>query len=162
MSDIPVDGMTRVVWMPNCGNVAGPTVAELTAGMLLTYRLTSDGLIGFDPTTAKIDAASLGDTFDLVDTGTDSFGDNGFRLKRQKPLNTDIVYTTLIKGLAGFVGIRRDVDRDTAWIAGQLLEVYPAKCGRRKRLMPERNTMTRYEVPIFITSQPELDAVVAA
>lgn len=161
MADIPVDGKTRIAWLPSCANIAAPTVSELNAGMLLTYRITKDGLIGFEPTSASIDSASIGDVYDIMDVGTDSFGDNGFRLKRQTPLNTDIVYTTLIKGLAGFTAIRRDVDRDAAWASAQLLEVYPSKCGRRKRLMPERNTMTRYEVPIFVYQQPELDAIVA-
>lgn len=161
MSDFAVDGQTRVVWMPSCANIAAPTTTELNAGLLLTYRITRDGLMGFEPTTNKVDNSSLGDIFDISTPGTDSFGDNGFRLKRQKPVATDTAYTTLVKGTAGFVGIRRDVDRDTAWASTQLMEVYPATCGRRKRLAPEKDTVTRYEVPIMITSEPQLDAVVA-
>lgn len=161
MADIPVDGKTRVAWLPACANIAAPTVAELNAGLLLTYRITSDGLMGYEPTTAKIDNASIGDTFDINSVGTDSFGDTGLRLKRQTPLNTDTAYTTLVKGASGYVVIRRDIDRDVAWAAAQLMEVYPTTCGRRKRLTPERNTVTRYEVPTFISAQPELDAISA-
>lgn len=161
MADIPVDGKTRVYWVPTISNIAAPTVAELNAGLNLTYRITRDGLMGFEPTTAKVDLASLGDTFDIVSAGTDSFGDTGLRLKRQTPVAGDTVYTTLVKGATGYIAIRRDVDRDTAWTAAQLCEVYPVTCGRRKRLAPEQNTVTRYEVPTMVSSEPQLDAVVA-
>lgn len=161
MTDIPVDGMTRVYWVPTIANLAAPTVAELNAGTNLTYRTTRDGLMGYEPTTAKVDNASLGDTYDTVTTGTDSFGDTALRLKRQTPLAGDIVFTTLVKGAQGNVVIRRDIDRNTAWATGQLCEVHPTTCGRRKRLAPEQNTVTRYEVPTFVSSEPQLDAIVA-
>lgn len=161
MADIPVDGKTRVAWLPACANIAAPTVAELNAGLLLTYRITSDGLMGYEPTTAKIDNASIGDIFDITTVGTDSFGDTGLRLKRQTPLAGDTAYTTLVKGATGFIAIRRDIDRDVAWASAQLCEIYPTTCGRRKRLAPEQNTVTRYEVPTMVSSQPELDAIVA-
>jgi hypothetical protein len=159
MTDIPVDGMTRVAWVPSIANITAPTTTELNAGILLTFLLTRDGLMGFEPTTAKVDNSSLGDIFDITTTGTDSFNDSGFRLKKQA--GTDMVYATLVKGTAGFVVIRRDIDRNTAWASGQKHEVYPAVCGRRKRLAPEKDTVTRYEVPIMITSEPYLDAIVA-
>lgn len=161
MADIPVDGKTRVSWVPAISNIAAPTVAELNAGLLLTYRITRDGLMGYEPTTNKIDNASIGDTFDITTVGTDSFGDTMLRLKRQTPLAGDTAYTTLVKSATGYIVIRRDVDRDTAWTAAQLCEVYPTTCGRRKRLAPEQNTVTRYEVPTMVSSEPNLDAIVA-
>jgi hypothetical protein len=161
VADIPVDGKTRIAWVPAIANIAAPTVAELNAGLLLTYRVTRDGLMGYEPTTNKIDNASIGDTFDITTVGTDSFGDTALRLKRQTPLAGDTAYTTLVKGAEGYIVIRRDVDRDTAWTAAQLCEVYPTTCGRRKRLAPEQNTVTRYEVPTMVSSEPDLDAVVA-
>jgi hypothetical protein len=159
MSDFAVDGMTRVAWVPSIANLAAPTVAELNAGIILTFLITRDGLMGFEPTTAKVDNSSLGDVFDISTPGTDSFNDSGFRLKKQKP--TDIVYATLVKNTAGFTVIRRDIDRNTAWATGQAMETYPSTCGRRKRLSPEKDTTTRYEVPIMITSEPNLDAIAA-
>jgi hypothetical protein len=159
MSDIPVDGMTRVSWVPTIANIAAPTTTELNAGLILTFLITRDGLMGFEPTTAKVDNSSIGDIFDISTTGTDSFADSGFRLKKQT--GTDTAYTTLVKGTAGYVVIRRDIDRNTAYASAQKLEVYPAVCGRRKRLAPEKDTVTRYEVPIFITSEPNIDAAVA-
>jgi hypothetical protein len=161
VADIPVDGKTRVYWVPTISNLAAPTVAELNAGLNLTYRITRDGLMGYEPTTARVDNASLGDTFDIMTVGTDSFSDTSLRLKRQTPLAGDTVYTTLVKGATGYIVIRRDIDRDTAWTAAQLCEVYPTTCGRRKRLMPEQNTVTRYEVPTPVSAEPQLDAVVA-
>lgn len=159
MADFAVDGTTRVSWVPSIANIAAPTTTELNAGIILTFLLTRDGLMGFEPTTNKVDNSSLGDIFDVSTPGTDTFNDSGFRLKKQT--GTDTAHTTLVKGTAGFTVIRRDIDRNTAYASSQKLEVYPSTCGRRKRLQPEKDTTARYEVPIMITSEPNLDAVVA-
>lgn len=159
MSDIPSDGRTRVAIVASIANIAAPTVAELNAGILLTFLVTRDGLMNFEPTTAKVDASSLGDVFDISTTGTDSYGETGLRMKKQT--GTDTVYITMIKGYETNIVIRRDIDRNTAWAASQVVEVYPVVCGRRKRLTPEKDTLTRYEVPTMIRSEPNLDAIVA-
>lgn len=162
MADVGVtDGMTRVAYVPAVANTAAPTTAELGAGgsLLLTPIMTPDGLIGFEPTTASVDNSSLASTFDTVTIGRDSYGDSGVRLKKQ--VDPDTAYTTLTRGTTGYIVIRRDVTASTAWTSGQAVEVYPIICGKRKRLAPERNTMTRYEVPMMISNTPNTDAVVA-
>lgn len=148
-----------MAWVPTIANIAAPTTTELNAGLLLTFLITRDGLMGFEPTTNKVDNSSIGDIFDISSAGTDTFNDSGFRLKKQT--GTDTAHTTLVKGTAGYTVIRRDIDRNTAWASSQKVEVYPSVCGRRKRLAPEKDTVARYEVPIFITSEPNIDAAVA-
>jgi hypothetical protein len=37
----------------------------------------------------------------------------------------------------------------------------PVACGQRRTLAPEANAVERYEVPIFITAQPNDSATVA-
>ncbi|MGC5019011.1 hypothetical protein [Micromonospora sp. DT47] len=159
MADIPVDGNTRVAWVPAISNKALPTTTELNAGLLLQSLVTADGLAGFEPETADVDTTSLASTFNTVTIGRDTFSGTMLRLKKQD--GTDTAYNTLIRGAAGYIVIRRDVLETTAWTAAQKVEVYPVVCGQTKRLNPEANTVARYEVPTKITSAPELRAVVA-
>lgn len=157
MADIPVDGNTRVAFVPTIANNAAPTTTELNAGVLLTSVTTADGLIGFEPDTADVDTSSLASTFDTKTIGRDSFEGTMLRLKKQ--LTGDTAYTTLTRGTAGYIVIRRDIAESTAWANGQAVEVYPITCGARRRLAPESNTVTRYEVTTKVTAAPTLTAV---
>ncbi|MEV4521478.1 hypothetical protein AB0J77_14715 [Micromonospora tulbaghiae] len=159
MADIPVDGNTRVAWVPAISNKAAPTTGELNAGILLQSLITADGLAGFEPETADVDTTSLASTFNTVTIGRDTFSGTMLRLKKQD--GTDTAYNTLVRGAAGYIVIRRDILETTSWAAGQKVEVYPVVCGQTKRLNPEANTVARYEVPTKITSAPELRATVA-
>jgi hypothetical protein len=160
MADSFADGNTRVAWVPSIANIAAPTTTELNAGTLLQSVMTQDGLIGFEPTTADVDTASLNSIFNTVGNGRDSFNSPTLRLKKQS--SADTAYTTLgTKGTTGYVVIRRSVLETTAWTSTQAVEVYPALTGRRKRLAPEANAVEKYEIPIKIYSQPNIDAVIA-
>lgn len=159
MADIPVDGMTRVDWVSAISNNAAPTTAELNAGIALTLKVTDDGLIGFEADTADVPTTSLADVFDTVDVGRVSYSGTALRIKKQT--STDTIYDTLVKGTAGYLVVRRNTAYNTAWTAAQKVEVYPVKCGETKFVMPAANTLSRYEVPMKITSAPTLRATVA-
>lgn len=159
MADIPVDGYTRVAWVPSIANIAAPTTTELNAGTLLTDKITADGLVGFEPETADVDTTSLASTFDTKTIGRDVFSGTLVRLKKQTA--TDTVYNTLTRGTEGHIVVRRDILGTTAWASSQAVEVYPVICGQTKRLAPEANTVARYEVPTKVRSAPELRATIA-
>jgi hypothetical protein len=156
---IPVDGFTRASWVSAIANIALPTTTELNAGILLTGTMTPDGLQNFQPDTADVPNATLASTFDTVDVGRVSYKNTALRL--YKTTATDTIYNTLTKNTAGFVVVRRDIDTNTAWASSQPVEVYPATCGETRRIDPASNEETMYEVPIKITSQPNLRAAVA-
>ncbi|MFG3639082.1 hypothetical protein ACGF3C_02260 [Micromonospora sp. NPDC047762] len=160
MADIPVDGNTRVAWVPAISNKAAPTVAELNAGMLLQSLITADGLVGFEAETADVDTTSLASTFDTITIGRDSFSGTMLRMKKQD--GTDTAWNTLVRGATGHIVIRRDVVETAAWAASQKVEVFPVIVGQARRLAPEANTVARYEVPTKINASPELRATVAA
>lgn len=161
MTDVLADGNTRVAWVPTIADLAAPTVTELTAGTELQHFMTADGLVGFEAATAEVDNTSLASTFDTKDIGRASFSGTTLRLKRQSG-STDTPRDTLVRGTSGNVVIRRGLPEGTAWTAAQEIEVYPVRCGTRRNLPPEANSVEKYEVPIPITAEPELDAVVAA
>jgi hypothetical protein len=159
MADSLADGMTRVAFAGSVANIALPTAAECNAGILLQSVLTADGLMGFEASTAPVPTTSLAAKFDTNTVGRDSFSGTGLRFKKQ--LTGDTAYTTLVKGVSGFLIVRRDIAESTAWAAGQSVEVYPITCGRRKNLAPEANSVRKYEVPTMITLDPNIDATVA-
>lgn len=159
MPDITSDGKTRVYWVTTIANIAAPTTTELNAGIDLTSTLTADGLSGLQPDTADVDTSSLASTFNTTVNGRSSFSNTRLRLKKQS--GTDTIFTTLVRDTAGYLVIRRSVTQATAWASSQGVEVYPALCGEVARMDPEPNTVERYEIPMKITSTPNLRAAVA-
>lgn len=159
MPDSLADGRTRVAWVSTIANINAPTTAELNAGTLLHSLLTPDGLMGFQPDTADVDVSALDSTFNTTVAGRASFSGTGLRLKKQT--GTDTVYNLLVRDLAGYVVIRRDSTADTAWAAGDKVEVYPSVLGEVRNLDPEANSVHKYEVPVKVSLQPQLRATVA-
>jgi hypothetical protein len=159
VADSLADGRTRVSWVTTISNQNAPTAAELNAGTLLTSLLTADGLMGFQPETADVDVSALDSTFDTKIAGRGSFSGTGLRLKKQT--GTDAVYNLLVRDLAGFVVIRRDVTSTTTYTAADKVEVYPAVLGEVRNLDPESNSVHKYEVPVKVSTAPSLRATVA-
>jgi hypothetical protein len=159
LTDIVVDGQTRVSFVASIANILAPTAAELTAGILLMAVMTPDGLIGFEPTTADVDNSALNSTFDTKTIGRDSFSGTMLRFKKQ--LTGDTAYSTIRRGVTGFIAVRRDLDNATAWLAAQNAEVYPVIFGLTRRITPASNEVTKWEIDSKITSSPSLFSVVA-
>jgi len=159
MADIPSDGNTRVAFVSAIANIASPTTSELNAGILLQSLITADGLEGFEASTSDVDNTALNSTFDTKTIGRDQYSGTMLRLKKQS--SGDTAFTTLVRGTAGYIVIRRDIAETTAWTSTQAVEVYPITCGQRRRLKPEGNTLTRWEVDTKITSAPSLTATIA-
>lgn len=161
MGDIIVDGTVKAAYAPTVADLTAPTTDEIAAGIdNLDVIITADGLIGFEPETAEVDTTGLSSTFDTKRPGRAAFSGTTLRIKKQT--GTDEAYTTLARGVEGVIIIRRYVDATTAWTAADKVQCYPIQCGTRRDLAPEANTTARYEVPVPITAEPELDAVVAA
>lgn len=160
MADIIADAKTRAAWVTTISNIAAPTVAQLNAGILLQSTLTPAGLQGLQPETAKIDASSLASRITLQRNGR--AGIDGAMLEFKKQDGTDTIYDTLLFGTAGFLVVRTSIDESTAWTAGQKVRVYPMECGEVIHVDIEENTLERYQIPLTLTAQWNLRAVVAA
>ncbi|PSK96700.1 hypothetical protein CLV30_12582 [Haloactinopolyspora alba] len=161
MADIITDGKTIVLEVPTIADLAAPTDTELGSGVELHPIMTPDGLVGFEPETADVDNSSLDSTFDTRLAGRASFSGTMLRLKKQDTA-PDTVYDTLVRSYRTHIVVRRGIDVETAITSTDEVEVYPVECGEVRNLPPEANTTQRYEVPVKITSQPELRAVVAS
>lgn len=159
MADSTTDGRTRVYVVPTIANIAAPTVAELNAGTDISGLLTPDGLSGFEPDTGDVDNSKLNSTYSTMLPGRVSV--SGPLLRLIKQIGTDTVYNTLVYNYNMNVVIRRDLTSSTAWATSQAVEVYPAACGEVRNIAPEGNSVHKYEVPLKITSQPNLRATTA-
>lgn len=159
MADIVVDGFTRVGFTGAIANIALPTTTELNGGILLQAVMTPDGLIGFEPSTADVDNSALNSTFDTKTIGRDSFSGTMLRFKKQS--SGDTAYSTLTRGTAGFIVVRRYIDNSTAWTSAQVIEVYPVIFGQTRNLTPAANEVAKWEVDTKITSTPNIRAAVA-
>lgn len=164
MADIFNDAKTRVAYVTTISNIAAPSAAsELNAGssLLLQSLITPDGLVGFEPNTADVDTSALDSVFDTVGLGRIGFSGTLLRLKKQT-VGSDTAYTTFVYGTTGFIVVRRYIASSTAWASGDKVSVYPIAVGAPRDLAPTKNTVGLYEVPLKITSTPELRATVAA
>lgn len=158
MADIIVDGKVKVALVDSISDISAPTAAELAAGTDITDQLTADGLVGFQPDTAEVDTTSLQSTFDTKQPGRASYSGTMLRLKKQ---DTDTVYNTYVKDTATHVVIRRDgTPATTAFTAADEVEVYPVVCGETSNIDPEPNTVQRWELPVMVSTQPDLRATV--
>ena len=121
--------------------------------------MTPDGLSGFEPTTADVDNSALNSTFNTVTIGRDSF--SGTKLTLKKQATGDTTYATLLRGVAGYIVVRRYIDNATAWASTQVVEVYPVIFGQTRNLAPVANSVTKWEVDTKITASPAIRAAVA-
>lgn len=158
MADLLGDGMIKVTWAPSVSNVSGPTVAELTAGTALEMIITPDGL-NLNPDSAKGDSSSLGSTFNTEFVGRRSYSPE-LTFKRLTP--TDTAWNLLPYRTSGYLVIRRNLTKDTAWTAGQTVEVYPVQAGEPMPITPAPNEVQKFSSPMAMTADADTRAVVAA
>jgi hypothetical protein len=159
VADIVVDGFTRVAYVPTIANIAAPTTTELNAGILLQSVMTPDGLTGFEASTADVDNSALNSTFSTVTIGRDSF--SGTKLTFKKQATGDTTYSTLLRGVTGYIVVRRYIAETTAWTSTQIVEVFPVIFGQTRNLAPTANSVTKWEVDTKITATPNIRAAVA-
>lgn len=160
MPDIIVDGNVRVYSVPSISNIAAPTVAELNAGTRLDLYITPDGLMNFKPEQQWVDNSALSGKFNTQIPGRASLSNLGLRFKQQSQA-ADTIKNTMVTAYATNIVVRRAVDAGTAWTVGQAVAVFPVICGIVSDVDPDQNTLTRFEIPMGPSTDPNVRAVVA-
>jgi hypothetical protein len=156
------DGNTKVVWA-QVADKDFPAQSELNAGYDVSCLLTGDGL-NITTTENAVDDAALCETFDAELPGTFKVSSE-LTIKRKNTVggDTDEAWLALAtRGETGALVVRPGIPSDTAWTAGQPVEVYPGTLGQRRRAAPTRNTQARFMISIYGSEEPGLDAVVVA
>lgn len=167
MSEMPGlvhDGMYKVTWVATIADLDAPTVAELTAGTVieLECQLTPDGL-GREASDETVDTSRLCSVFTTMQVGRTSFDVSVtlVRLDESVVGVDDDAYHNLTKGTRGFLVVRDNLSSNTAYASGQELEVYPVQCGTRSKANPAANELMTFSLPLTVTGDPALAAVVA-
>ena len=166
MTKMLADGNVKVTFVVNIANLSAPDVsAELTAGSSLDLEclITADGLaVSVDEAVVALPA--LCETFDAEAPGRAKYAID-LTCFRHLETASDKAWTTLIRGLSGFLAIRYGVPATTAWGAGDpngKALVFPVTFGERKPLPTEANGGIKFSSHAYVTSQPQLDAVAVA
>lgn len=157
------DGNYLVSFVDTIANQNAPTVAELTAGLELECQITPDGL-GREASDESVDTSRLCSVFTTMQVGRTSFECSLtlVRLDESVAGVVDTAYDTLVKGKKGFLVIRDNKSAQTAYAAGDEVEVYPVQCGTRSKANPAANELQTFTLPLMVTGDPSLYAVVAA
>lgn len=159
MAKMLADGNVKVTYVPTIANIAAPTATELNAGTDLECLITADGFsISVDEAVVALPA--LCETFDAQAPGRATYAIDVTAYRHIATVD-DIAWTLLLRGLTGFYAVRYGIDVDTAWTAAQKGLVFPGVAGERKPNPTTANGGVTFGSRWYVSSQPELNAVVA-
>lgn len=160
-ASVPADGALKVAWVPTIADTDNPTVAELTAGGVvdLSCYLAAGGFTpGTDEQVITDDRLCSRQTFERPGRYTDSL-ELMYVHNPDSPGN-NVAYTTLTYLTTGYIVTRWGVAYETAFTAGDIVDVIPAQAGIQRKSPPEANSVLKVAQKIFITGAVERDAVV--
>jgi hypothetical protein len=153
MTALAHDDQVAWYWLPTVASVAAPTVANIAAGTRLT------GVVGYDTpaSESEVDVSDIDSLYDTSVVGTTKVGPIVLTFKHDDTadtmwelLDTPRLSGFLLKSIEGIV------------IATTKVQVYPVQMGQRRDEGYARNTVQRFMVSFYVTSEPNLDAVIAA
>ncbi|HKS46352.1 MAG TPA: hypothetical protein VJT49_14825 [Amycolatopsis sp.] len=159
MADMLSDGNNKVSYVPTIANTAAPTTTELNAGTSLECLIMADGL-DINTDEDVVSAPKLCETTTSEAPGRSKTTIQLTCVRKDVPAE-DVAWTTLLRGLSGYLVVRRGVAVTTAWTSAQKVEVYPVKFGQRRPIKPEQNGVEKFMSQGYNSAAPTLDAVVA-
>lgn len=157
-------GEFRVTVISGTAGIAdptAPTVTELGTGVHATVYLTRDGL----STPMSANTVDLSDAANLQNKlGRGTRGGDTWSLTAHRDDNTalDELYTLLNPDFDGWLVIRRFGGTDTAYAAGDVVEVAPIEVISRPMADISADTSQRFTAQMAVTGAVEEEAVVAA
>lgn len=164
-------GNIAVLFATTIVDMDAPTVAELTAAVNLSHHMTRDGLK--TPSTGNtIDASDAGSRFNSTAPGTYGGDAAEYMGHRDSKSASDLAWTTLEAGTAGFLvvaraGFHQDASSglgtpDGTPTVADRCEVYPVTVISRAPSDTADNETAKFTAQLAITGEPVQDAVVAA
>ena len=150
------EGQTKAWYVPAIADEAAPTVAEIAAGVPLSDSFTADGI---QPNhTENTVSTEMLSGFIKQSIGTEGVTFN-LRFLRDFDGTDDVWDTFDTRGKVGYLVISNDGGDGSA---ADVVEVYPAEFGRRKRIATGANSHQAFTVLVTVTDDYDDDAVVAA
>lgn len=153
MTAVAHDDNVHIYFADTVASAAAPTVANITAATLIP------GITNFDTPSseAEVDTSGISDMYDTSIVGTSKAGPLTLTMKRDDASETAgwDLFTFRDTGYLIF-------SRFGPAVASSKVEVYPVQVGQRRPASYGRNTVQTFDVSFYVTSEPELDGVVAA
>ena len=134
------EGNITTIWVPAIKNIKAPTIIELEAGTDISNYVMLGGW-SFDPSQDTVSDQRENTVQDFGAPGRKSAGDIS---KEQSE-----AVTLMHEGASGYIVRRRGMATDAPLASGQKLTVVSVKCGEKKVINPDANTMIRSQIPLF-------------
>ncbi len=147
------DGMVKVTWVPTIAAPTAPTATALNGATAidLSCYLTADGF------TTNADEQTITDdrlctTQSYEKPGRFSYSmEVAYVFQPQAPTATDNkAQATLAYLTTGFIVVRWGLAYTTAYVAAQIVDVYPVQAGKQIKQPPEANTVLRINQHIYV------------
>ena len=163
-ASVPADGNLKVVWVSALADPANPTATELNAGSVvdLSCYLSADGYSpSTDEQSVTDDRLCSRQTYEQPGRFAEGL-EVGYVYRQQDPLATDNkAFATLKHLTAGYVATRWGQDYEDAFAATDIVDIYPATCGRQRKQKPTANGVLTIMQKLFITGAVQQDVAVA-
>lgn len=153
---VATDDHDLIVFVP-AGGLADPAKPKLTelkalTAILLTYYFTSDGFTpDGDQDSSKDDRWTKAQSFEQPGKATDSLSTT-YVTNPANPTQ-DVARVTLKQGVEGFFVQRPAVPHDDDLKAGDLVMVWPVKCGVQRFEKPESNSQWKITQKQFVVGE---------
>lgn len=164
---VPADGTVSVRFVTALTNPAAPKLAtEINAASSvdLSCLLTKDGFApGAEASTITDERLCSKQVFEDFGTVTYSIDNITYIFDPQNTASeSNKAYAALPTGATGYLVVRWGKDVDTAWAAGDKVDVYPVKMGPRVKQAPEANSKLKVQQKPYVTGPFQEDVALVA
>lgn len=154
----PFHAHTRVALASAIADLGAPTVAELAGSIDIACDLTQDGL-DLAKSTGSAEVTRWASRFAGRRPTRYEFSRPELVGFRFSPPDSEVLWDAAVFRAVKFLVVRRGLDVDTAWAAGQKVETYRFMFGKRTVAPSDSDDLTTFSVPLFILDDDD-EAVV--
>lgn len=145
------EGNITTIWVPTIENIKAPTIDELKAGTDISNYVMLGGW-SFDPSQDTVSDQRENTVQDFGAPGRKNAGDISIEVidnTNTKHKDQNEAVNLMREGESGYIVRRRGMPTTTEFASGQKLTVVSVKCGEKKVINPDSNTMIRSQIPLF-------------
>lgn len=153
MTALAHDGNVVWYWAPTVASVSAPSAADIAAATRIPDITNYDT----PSSEAEVDTSGIDDLYDTSVVGTAKAGPIVLTIKRDDLDETDTWDLFTFRDVGYLIKSKDGV----ATVASKV-EVYPAQVGQKRPDGYSRNATQKFMVSFYVTSPPDLDAVIAA
>lgn len=151
MTALAHDGNVVWFWSSSVANIATPTDAEIATAI----RIPSITNYDTPSSEAEVDVSGVDDLYDTSVVGTAKAGPITLTIKRDDTTETNTWDLFEFRDTGFLIKSKQGYP-----VVSDQVEVYPVQVGQRRPAGYSRNTAQTFEVSFYVTSTPDLDAVV--